>query len=42
MVGTTTAKSHYFVTKVKSLAEYQQELQIIKNIDFPQNSIYAI
>ena len=35
MIGTTSAKSHYFVTRVKSLQEKETEMLQLKNLDFP-------
>lgn len=35
MVGTTLAKTHYFVTKVKNLSDSEIENQVLKHLDFP-------
>jgi len=38
MIGTTLAKTHYFVTKVKNMSDFDQENQELKLLEFPQNS----
>ena len=42
MVGTTLAKTHYFVTRVKNMQDFDQDNQLIKNLAFPQNAHYAL
>lgn len=42
MIGNTCAKSHYFLTKMKSLHEKDIELTQLKTLDFPQNARYNL
>ena len=35
LVGATSAKCHYFVTKVKTLQENLTEMNILKHLNFP-------
>ena len=42
LVGTTAAKNHCFLTKVKTLNEKEFEMSQLKTLDFPQNARYAL
>jgi len=35
IVGSTAAKSHYFLAKVQSMTDKEQELSQLKTLDFP-------
>ena len=41
-VGSTHAKAHYFLTKVRTLAEREIENTLLKQMEYPQNAHYAL
>lgn len=42
MIGSTSAKSLYYLTKVKTLHDKEQEMLLFKTQTYPQNARYAI
>ena len=41
-MGTTQAKAHYFVTKMRTLADRELENTHLKSLEFPHNAYYAL
>lgn len=42
MVGSTHAKAHYFMARVRTLKDKEMENMHLKSLDFPDNSLYAL